>query len=47
MLLHDFNKDEYIVANYVEESSWGSGYYADSQADAIRKFNSTVESYLA
>ena len=37
---------EYIVATYVGENSWGYGYYADGIKDAYRKFNSIVEEYL-
>ena len=37
---------EYIVATYVGDSSWGSGYYADGIKDAYRKFNSIVTDYL-
>ena len=37
---------EYVVATYVGENSWGNGYYADGIKDAYRKFNSITEEYL-
>lgn len=36
---------EYIVASYVGESSWGYGYYADGIKDATKKFNSIMTDY--
>ena len=36
---------EYIVASYVGESSWGYGYYADGIKDATKKFNSIMVDY--
>jgi len=36
---------EYIVASYVGESSWGYGYYADGIKDATKKFNSIMADY--
>ena len=37
--------DEYIVASYVGENSWGYGYYADGIKDATKKFNSIMTDY--
>ena len=36
---------EYIVASYVGEDSWGYGYYADGIKDATKKFNSIMQDY--
>ena len=36
---------EYIVANYVGDNSWGYGYYADGIKDATNKFNSIMQDY--
>jgi hypothetical protein len=36
---------EYIVASYVGENSWGYGYYADGIKDATKKFNSIMADY--
>ena len=38
--------EEYIVASYVGENSWGYGYYADGIKDATKKFNSISQDYL-
>ena len=37
--------EEYIVASYVGEDSWGFGYYADGIKDATNKFNSIMQDY--
>jgi hypothetical protein len=37
--------EEYIVASYVGEDSWGFGYYADGIKDATKKFNSIMQDY--
>ena len=37
---------EYVVASYVGENSWGYGYYADGIKDATKKFNSISQDYL-
>ena len=37
--------EEYIVASYVGEDSWGFGYYADDIKDATNKFNSIMQDY--
>ena len=36
---------EYVVASYVGEDSWGYGYYADGIKDATSKFNSIMQDY--
>ena len=38
--------DEYIVASYVGEDSWGYGYYADGLKDAQKKFNEISARYI-
>lgn len=37
--------EEYIVASYVGDNSWGYGYYADGIKDATNKFNSIMQDY--
>ncbi len=37
--------EEYIVASFVGEDSWGFGYYADGIKDATNKFNSIMQDY--
>lgn len=37
--------EEYIVASYVGDDSWGFGYYADGIKDATKKFNSIMQDY--
>ena len=37
--------DEYIVASFVGENSWGYGYYADGIKDATKKFNTIMQEY--
>ena len=36
----------YVVANYVGESSWGSGYYTDDRSQAVKEFERIVTEYL-
>ena len=38
--------DEYVVASYVGDSSWGYGYYADSIKDAKKKYDSICSEYI-
>lgn len=38
--------DEYVVASYVGDSSWGYGYYADGIKDAKKKYNSICSEYI-
>ena len=37
--------EEYIVASYVGDDSWGFGYYANGIKDATNKFNSIMQDY--
>lgn len=46
MLLEDTNKNEYVVASYVGESSWGSGYYTQDKKQALAEYNRIVAEYL-
>ena len=43
LLEHD---NEYVVAQFVGENSWGYGYYADGIKDATNKFNEIAKEYL-
>lgn len=37
---------EYVVASFVGETSWGYGYYADGIKDAQQKFNEISAEYI-
>ena len=45
MLLEDTNKQEYVVAQYVGEDSWGFGSYYDNLKDANEKYTEVMNRY--
>ena len=40
------NNNTYVVASYVGETSWGSGYYTEDKKQALKEYNRIVEEYL-
>lgn len=38
-------QNEFIVASYLGEHSWGYGYYSDDLEDAVKYYNKIVKDY--
>ena len=44
-LLEDKNTQEYVVASFLGNADWGSGYYVEDREQAEEEFNRIVENY--